>query len=126
MKMQQLNGDTEKQPQGSPANARKKFEDKSDSESVFSSLSTAFRGESQKDSREAQMIGRFATFREALSKPSVLITVILLMILMLMSFEYGHMQHRMTILERQLKVMKTKEAGLNHQISWLRGDVTKV
>ena len=61
-----------------------------------------------------------------MSKPSVLITLILLMILMLMSFEYGHMQHRLNILEKQLKVMKTKEMSMNHQMNWLRGDVNKV
>ena len=56
----------------------------------------------------------------------MLITVILLMILMLMSFEYGHMQHRMSILEKQLKVMKTKEQSTQHQMNFLRTDVNKV
>ena len=110
LKMQNLgSGDTEKQPQGSPANSKNRFEtdcDKAESESAFQSLSSAFRGDVPS---QAQIVGKFASFREALSKPSILITLILLMILMLMSFEYGHMQHRLNILEKQLKVMKTKE-----------------
>ena len=50
----------------------------------------------------------------------------MLTILLLMSFEYGHMQHRLNMMERNMKVMKDKENSLNSQLRFLRSDVRGV
>ena len=63
---------------------------------------------------------------EVLQRPAVFITLILIAILMLLSFEYGSMQRQMNLMEDHMRKMHNREKDLLTQISRLRGDVRKV
>ena len=56
----------------------------------------------------------------------MLISIVLLMIVLLMSFEYGNMQHQLDSLQKQLDDVKAKENIAKHFAGQIRADVNAV
>ena len=63
---------------------------------------------------------------EVLQRPAVFITLILIVILMLLSLEYGSMQRQMNLMEDHMHKMHFREKDLLKELSRLRGDVRRV
>ena len=63
---------------------------------------------------------------EILQRPAVFITLILITILLVLSFEYGNMQRQLNLMEDHINKMHKRETSLVHELHRLQGDVVRV